>query len=535
MKILFRSLSVSALIALALASVTVRPAAAQDAHVQRNPIIIHEDHHDTSAPLSELMRNMPVEYVATHLARDPQTGRPPIIGNGPDTAVQTEVLPPVKAPIGLNFAGVGEGDYGFSDSVAPPDTNMSVGNTQAVQWVNESYAIFDKTTGALISGPTAGNAFWSGFGGSCETENNGDIDIRYDQLANRWVAGQLVFEVTPYMYCIAVSTTDDALGTYNRYAISFGNNLDDYPKVGVWPDAYYLAVNIFENGEFYDGPEMCALDRPAMLKGQTMTAQCFQETSENSFMLPSDVDGTTPPAPGEPNFDIALYNSTTLHEYLFHVDFANPTDTTFTGPISITVPSYSEPCTNYDLDECLKQPSPGELIESLTDRLLYRLAYRNFGTYEALVVNHTVAPTGSTAQTAVRWYEIQSPGASPVVYQAGTFQSNNSLSYWMGSVAMDKIGDIALGFSQLSSTTDAAISITGRVPTDPLNMMEFPTLIKQGAGVQEDTDGRWGDYSSMSLDPATDCIFWYTTEYIKSNGSFNWSTQIANFHFKACK
>jgi hypothetical protein len=533
MKIFLRSLAISALVALAFTGAAVRSASAQNPQVQRHPIIINEDHHDTSAPLREMIENMPIQYVETHVARDPETGRPPIIGHGPDTAVQKEVLPPVSAKLGLNFAGVGQGDYGFSDSVAPPDTNMSVGDTQVVQWVNESFGVFDKTTGALVSGPTAGNAFWAGFGGSCQTQNDGDIEIRYDQLAQRWVAGQLVFESTPYMYCIAVSTTDNALGTYNRYAISFGNNLDDYPKVGVWPDGYYLGVNIFTNGEFYSGPEMCAMNRTAMLAGQAMTAQCFQKTTENSLLLPSDVDGQTLPPAGEPNFDIALYNSTTLHEYQFHVDFTNPNNTTFTGPISITVPSYTEPCANFNLGECLTQPSPGELLEALTDRLLYRLAYRNFGTYEALVVDHTVTPTGGRAQSAVRWYEIHSPDTTPTVYQSGTYQ-NTTRSLWMGSVAMDQFGDMALGFSNVSPTQDASIAFAGRVPSDPLGKLEAAKIIKVGTGVQENTDGRWGDYSSMSLDPTDDCTFWYTTEYIKSNGSFNWSTQIANLRFKSC-
>jgi hypothetical protein len=534
MKTFLRNLSVNALMVLAFASAAVRPAAAaQDAQVQRNPIILHEDHHDTSAPLREIVPNMPVEYVTTHVARDPETGRPPIVGTGPDTAVQTEALPPVSAKIGLNFAGVGNGDYGFSDSVAPPDTNMSVGDTQVLQWVNASFAVFNKSTGALISGPTAGNAFWSGFGGSCQTTNDGDIEIRYDQLADRWVAGQLVIESAPYMYCIAVSTTDDAMGTYNRYAISFGNNLDDYPKVGVWPDAYYLGINIFENAKLYTGPEVCALDRTAMLNGQTMTAQCFQKTSENSFMLPSDVDGQTLPPAGEPNFDIALYNYTTLHEYQFHVDFANPQNSTFTGPISITVPSYSEACATFMRGTCLQQPSPGELLEALADRLLYRLAYRNFGTYEALVVNHTVMPSNGISQSAIRWYEIHSPDSTPTVYQAGTYQAK--LSLWMGSVAMDKNGNMALGFSRVSSAKDTAIAVTGRVPTDPLGNLESAQLIKQGTGVQENSFGRWGDYSSMSLDPTDDCTFWYTTEYTKSNGSYNWSTEIANLQFKDCK
>ncbi len=508
-------------------------ASAQNVPVQRNPIVIHEDHHDVSPPLIDMIRSMPPQtHLSRRLMREPATGRPPIVGHGPDTALQTEKLPNVGVTIGLNFAGVGQGDYGFSDSVAPPDTNASAGDTQVVQWVNESYAVFDKSTGALLAGPTAGNSFWSGFGGSCQTFNDGDVNIKYDQVNNRWIAGQLVFETTPYMYCIAVSTSDNALGTYNRYAISFGSNLADYPKRAVWPDAYYLRVIIFVGGFAYAGPEACAMNAAAMRAGQTMTAQCFQPKNAGSetFMLPSDMDGQTLPPAGEPDIFVDLYNSTTLHTFQFHVDFTNPSNSTFSGPFPVTVASYSDACGGNAA--CVQQPSPGEVLDSLGDRVMFRFAYRNYGTYESLVVTHSITPTSGTGKAAIRWYEIRTP-LTPTIFQQGTFQLNK-FSTWMGSVAEDKVGDLATGFSISSTTLDPSILISGRVPTDALGKLENPKLIKKGGGVQQSTSNRWGDYSSMAIDPTDDCTFWYTTEYYKKNGSFAWSTELASFKFPGC-
>jgi Cep192 domain 4/HYDIN/CFA65/VesB-like, Ig-like domain len=161
---------------------------------------------------------------------------------------------------------------------------------------------------------------------------------------------------------------------------------------------------------------------------------------------------------------------------------------------------------------------------------MYRLAYRNFGTHESIVVNHSVDAGGG--KTAVRWYELRSPRTTPVVFQQGTFAPGTT-SRWMGSIAMDKSGDIALGYSASSSTMAPSIFITGRVPSDALNTFETETRIITGAGSQQDIE-RWGDYSTMSIDPADDCTFWYTQEYLRFNGSFNWYTRIANFKFPTC-
>src|SRR6266852_1662893 len=183
---------------------------------------------------------------------------PLALGTGaPDPVLQSTAGPLVATTTGLNFAGVGDGDYGFVPNAAPPDTNGAVGDTQYVQWVNESFAVFNKTTGALVLGPVAGNSLWSGFGGGCEINNDGDPVVLYDKAANRWVFTQFSVTTTPYLQCVAVSTTSDATGTYNRYSFTEGPNFPDYPKLGVWPDAYYISFNMF-NGNFFAGGRACA-------------------------------------------------------------------------------------------------------------------------------------------------------------------------------------------------------------------------------------------------------------------------------------
>ena len=208
--------------------------------------VIHEVKHDTSAPL----RSLPAAIanpatLPPHLARPVlKPGIHPAGPAQPDTALQTTHLPYVSATLGLNFDGLGNNQYGFVVTGAPPDTEGAVGATQYVQWVNTSFAVFDKTTGALLMGPTSGNALWSGFGGGCQNNNDGDPVVVYDQMANRWVFSQFSVSTTPFLQCVAVSTTNDATGSYNRYAFQLPS-CNDYPKMGVWPDAYYFAFNLF--------------------------------------------------------------------------------------------------------------------------------------------------------------------------------------------------------------------------------------------------------------------------------------------------
>ncbi len=488
---------------------------------------------DTSPPLRSITPAGPTAPTAKR--EHPVRPLPGASTPGPDVAdgaLQTSTGPLVATTAGLNFAGVGNGDYGFVPNAAPPDTNGAVGATQYVQWVNESFAVFDKATGALVLGPVAGKTLWSGFGGGCETNNDGDPIVQYDKAAGRWVMTQFSVSSTPFLQCVAVSTTSDATGSYKRYAFSYGTtDFPDYPKLGVWPDGYYISYNIF-NGSTFAGAKLCAFDRSAMLGGAAATQECFQLSNSFGGVLPSDLDGTTAPPAGSPNY-LMNFGSNGLNLWRFHSDFANPANATLTGPINIPVAAFTAACSGGGT--CIPQPSTSNKLDSLADRLMYRLAYRNRGGTETLVINHSVKSSGSkrSSVTGVRWYEVRSPNTSPSVFQQGTFapDSNNR---WMGSIAMDKVGDIAVGYSVSSSSIFPSIRYTGRMVGDPLGTMEAENVLLTGTGSQTGSLHRWGDYSAMTVDPVDDCTFWYTNEYLKAGGSFNWSTRIANFKFPSC-
>jgi hypothetical protein len=489
--------------------------------------VIHELKHDVSAPLSELDRITPAQphrfspRLLKILPTGPVTNAPEYAA--PDVALQQAPLPPVAANLGLNLDGLGQGQYGFNVDFSPPDTNGAVGATQYVQWVNAQFAVFDKVTGALVAGPTDGNTPWTGFGGGCEANNDGDPIVQYDKMANRWILTQFSIITLPYTECVAVSTTSDATGTYNRYAFSFGNtDFPDYPKLGVWPDAYYMSFNLFLNGHAFTGADACALDRNAMLAGDDAMIICFQQPSSVASLLPSDMDGTIPPSAGEPGF-FMNFGKNVIQLWMFHVDFTTPANSTFTGPTVLPVAIFTPRC----FRSCVVQPGTTQRIDALGDRPMYRLAYRQFPDgVESLIFNHSIS-------TGVRWYEVRSPNSAPAVFQQGTF-GPNSATRWMGSIAMDQSGDMALGYSVSSSSIYPSIYFTGRVAADTPGSMEGEQLIVNGSGSQTQGVSRWGDYSAMTVDPVDDCTFWYTQEYIQSNGSFNWNTRISNLMFPNC-
>ena len=484
-------------------------------------------HHDTSLPLRDMIKNAPpmaqghVEVAPVRpLPFDKSTERPTEGGNGiiPGAVPTTDVA---------NYAGVGNGD-GYNVPDAPPDTNGAVGATQYVQWVNVAFSIFDKTTGAVLAGPTNGNVLWSGFSGRCASNNNGDPIAQYDKVAGRWVMLQPVFS-SPYKMCVAVSQTSDALGAYNRYEFDMGAvNFPDYPKLGVWPtannNAYFLTMNNFLNGQTFIGAGLCAMDRVSMLAGAAATMQCKQLTPSFGGVLPGDFDGTTLPPSGEDESFANFTGASTVNFWRMHVDFAVPTNTTLSGPTPVSVPAFTRAGS-------VPQKNTTQRLDSLSDRMMYRLAYRNFGDHEAFVTDHSVALSGLDA---VRWYEFRNP-TSPTLFQSGNVK-NRTLYYWMGSIAQDKMGNTAVGFSTSSANDFPGITYTGRQPGDALGKMKKHAggLTTVGGGSQTTGLGRWGDYSAMSVDPTDDCTFYYTQEYLKTSGTFNWSTRINSFKFNTC-
>jgi hypothetical protein len=468
--------------------------------------------------------------VAAAGIRVPFLGRIPVNSveaGQPDSALQSAELPSQMSVVsGLpNFDGLGIGFPGFVLTGAPSDSNLSVGDTQVVEWVNTEFAIFDKA-GNTVQGATPGNALWSGFGGGCQTNNDGDPIVLFDKMAHRWIFTQFSVSTLPNLQCFAISTTSDARGPYFRFAYSFGNTFfNDYPKLGVWPDGYFMTFNFFAGNTFV-GADICAIDRAAALAGTMPKLLCIHLPPNAGAFLPSDLDGSTPPPAGSPNYFVGFV-SPFLIVLKFHPNFPSPASSTFSGNL-ISVAPFTQACGG---GTCIPQLGTSQQLDSLGDRPMYRFAYRNFGDHEALVVSHSIQ-SGSVA-SAVRWYEIRNPSGTPTLFQQGTFAPDTT-SRWMPSIAMDKVGDIAVGYSASSSSIHPAIRINGRVPTDPLGMLEAETSIIAGGGSQTPTLSRWGDYSSMSIDPVDDCTFWYVNQYLKANGKFNWSTRIAAMKFSTC-
>jgi hypothetical protein len=430
--------------------------------------------------------------------------------------------------LGIGFPGITTVDG------TPPNPAGAVGATQYVQTATMRFAVFDKATKAPLTGAMPANLLWLGFGGPCETDNDGDAIVLYDKAADRWVISQFAIDAAPYYECVAVSQTSDATGAYNRYAFSEGTDLPDYPKMGVWPDAYYATFNMFDSDNFF-GAKLCAYDRSSMLAGTVATQQCFQLSSSVFGILPADLDGTTAPPAGSPNY-LLNFGTNSLNLWQFHVDWTTPANTTLSSPTNIPVTAFTPACPT--TSACVPQLGVTQKLTSLGDRLMFRLAYRNFGAYESLVVNHSVQ-VGATADSSsgVRWYEIRSfgtPGMAPVVYQEATYSPDSSFR-WMGSVAMDHQGNMALGYSVSSGTMSPAIRYTGRLASDALNTMQTEISLIEGTGSQTGffAGSVWGFYSAMTIDPTDDCTFWYTNEYLKSNG-FKWSTHIDSFKFASC-
>jgi Abnormal spindle-like microcephaly-assoc'd, ASPM-SPD-2-Hydin len=438
-------------------------------------------------------------------------------------AVRSSSMLPITVTAGLNIEGTDA-----DGTRVVPDTNGAVGATQYVQSVNVSYKIFDKVTGNLLLGPVLANTLWTGFGGPCETSDDGDPIVEYDKMANVWVMAQHAYAANgaPFYYCVAVSKTSDATGAWNLYAFLLPSLFPDYPKLGVWPDAYYVSINEQDPSSFKNlGALVCALDRSSMIAGTTASPmQCFNPPSNFESLLPSDLDGSILPPTGSPNYFMNM-GVNSLNMWQFHVDWTTPANSTFTGPTTIPVSLFKEACGGSST--CVPQVGTTQLLDGIGDRLMFRLAYRHFADgHESLVASHSVStPSG------IRWYEIQNPSSAEVVQQA-TFSPDSNYR-WMPSIAMDQMGDVALGYSVSSSSMAPAIRYTGRLQSDPLDTMQSENSIIEGSGVQSGSN-RWGDYSSMSIDPSDDCTFFYTNEYLQTTGSSNWNTRIASFKFPSC-
>ncbi len=446
-----------------------------------------------------------------------------------------------------NFDGIERFDAGAN--FFPPDTNGDVGPDHYIQTVNSSIAIFDKE-GSTLAGPMSINTLFAPLGGLCATGSVIDPIVNYDPLADRWVVMGFPFS-NPL--CIAVSRTSDPVaGGWFLYAFDLGVSVPDYPKLGVWPDAYYLGLNA--------GPEnVFALDRKNMLSGDPAAFVGFR-VGGGPFPFPADLDGSPPqagtPAPFVRHLDGDIWGGVDrLEVFEFTVDFEDPSSSVLNLVAALpTDPFNARLCGSSFFGYCAEQPN-GVRLETLPYFVMWRLQYRNFRSYEALVANHTINVDGLD-HAGIRWYELRRRKAGRHracgrrcserpwrIFQQGDFApqdpaATSFLHRWMGSIAMDKQGNIALGFSASSSDVFPSVRYVGRRVFDPLGFMprggepDGDFTMVAGTGSQQITPPRWGDYSSMSVDPVDGCTFWYTQEYIGDNNQ--WKTRIGAFKFPSC-
>ncbi len=462
-----------------------------------------------------------------------------------DMSTDTTIYPPrIPAPL-VSFNGQPN-----ISNVAPPDSVGDVGPNHYVAMSNLSFQIFTKT-GTSVFGPALTNTLWAGFGGPCQTENAGDPVVLHDQLANRWLLMQFTSAGPVWYVCLALSTGPDPTGTYQRYQISTGGNFPDYPKMSVWPNGYYVSTREFLGaGGPFQGAGAYAMDRVQMLAGNlaptviSMLATPTPAYNVGDGLLPADIDGFTLPPAGSPAYFMgamddggpyaAPQDALTLWKYT--ANFVTPASSTFVLTNTIPIAPYDTiyPCPGGGRS-CIPQSGTTNLvdIQSYRQRPLHRLAYRNFGSHQSLVTNQSVEAPGPFA--GVRWWEIRSPNVTPLIYQQGTYAPADGLHRWMGSAAQDSAGNMALGYSTSSATTFPSLAYTGRLAGDPLNTMpQGEGVIHTGTGSQTGGGQRWGDYSSLNVDPTDDCTFWFVSEYVPVTSERGWQLRIGSFRFNEC-
>ena len=429
----------------------------------------------------------------------------------------------------------------------PPDAIGDANATHYVQMVNQRTGavmrVFDKP-GILVSPRTEFGDLWPE--GPCRDAGKGDPVVRYDDAAERWVLSQMAFRIPrneppgPFYICVFLSDSSDPLGGGHAYTFLIDEKmLPDYPKLAVWPDGYYMSMHLFGPRGFA-GQAVIALDREAMLAGEPAEQIIFFVNPRDYGVLPSHIEGPQQPPADAPNYLVVVKDDDLgakedrLKLYEFHVDWDDVDASTIQRIARIPVESFDAKMCRHAFN-CLPQKGTRMQIDALVSDppgvfTMYPTSYRNFGTHESLVFNHTVQL--GRRRAGIRWYELRDLSSSPSVFQFGTV-GTPGLSRWVSSMAMDRDGNIAMGYSTTSRDTHPAIYYSARLATDPLGTMGLGEhLIVKGRESQK-RSSRWGDYTSMSVDPVDDCTFWYTNQYYPE-GTKKWRTAIAALKLPGC-
>lgn len=431
-----------------------------------------------------------------------------------DNLQETKGLLQTRGPV-VSIPGIGN-----VNGVYPPDTDGAVGPDHYFQMINLSFAIWDKN-GTKLYGPVDNSTLWEGFIGPWTGSNDGDPIVLYDADADRFVASQFAIEQPngKSYQLVAVSATGDPLGEYYRYAFEF-DDFNDYPKMSTWHDGYYCTFNFFDDG--FIGGGVAAFERDLMLTGDPDARMIFfGYFPEKYSLLPSDADGQMPPA-GTPNYITTMnaFSTRQFEIYEFSADWETPENSTYELGVTID-PGFFNPSI-----EGIPQPGTGATLDALSQMLMFRLPYRLFETHESMLANHTVNVNG---RAGIKWYEFRKYDDSDwEIYQQGVYAPDDGLNRWMGSIAMNAAGTIALGYS-VSGNADVYPSIryTGRPADAPLGEMTY-VEVEAATGFGSQTGiSRWGDYSCLNVDPVNDEMFWFTQEYMY----FSWKTRVIAFDF----
>jgi len=544
-----------------------------------NPTFTPAAAFDTSPPLSAIAANAATaKAMATTQSaatardkwEDKRGTKATDTGLAANSAVQTAVGTQAIGGTLANFEGLSSQNnfdvYGFR--VNPPDPDGDVGPNHYVEMVNLTFGVFSKT-GTRLLGPIALGALWQGFAIDECTEPSGDPIIVYDQVADRWILTQFTTRGIDYpneplnlfYNCVAISTSGDPTGSYYRYAFSTGYNFPDYPKYGVWRDSYLITTrefgvldpNVYAIGVY-------GLERNKMIAGDPGARAVSFLLQEGPVplnligdgLLPPDVDGMTKPKNDVPapivgtQDDGGGYGATfdALNIWEFDVKWHSTPTASIALKTQIPVASFDSifPCAPTSRD-CLPQPgitNPAQYLDILSyrQRPTWRLAYRNTGGSETMVTNQSVEAVPGRA--GVRWYELRRTNGAYTLHQQGTYAPSDGVHRWMGSAAMDRNGNMALGYSVVNATdVFPGIRYTGRLAGDPLGQMTLGEgVVINGTGVQTTANSRWGDYTSLNVDPVDDCTFWYVNEYYTAAGQASspagWQTRIASFKLPGC-
>lgn len=518
-----------------------------------------------------------------------------------------------------SFDGLGagfEGPQGPFRGGNPSDNSLAVGPNHIVQTVNSRTAIFTKkgkqfeTTGKALYGPVNTNNFFKDFGGACESTNNGDVVVRYDQLADRWLIVMPTFRRAaarpdqpgewkggdtvylsppgregqpgrplalfqpppppppdpnapvagqrgapgpgrtgqpaqppaqgPYSMCYAISTSPDPLGSYYRYEF-LRPLFPDYPRPAIWPDGYYTPTSTGDNRiseTIATQKHACVADRARMLKGEPATEQCVVIENVN-FLNTADLEGKALPPSGAPNIMVAaggtqldkVLEDAVINVWRFHVDWKDPSKTRVTGPQKIAVAPYHYLCDG-QLTNCVPQPGTERRLDAQGDKIMARVVYRNANGRESLVAVHSVNTTAGGG--GVRWYELRvDKNRDITLYQQGTY-APEGFYRWMASPAIDKLGNIGIGYSFGGTSNFTGQRFAGRQANDPLAQLTLhETVLVEGEAAQT-TTLRWEDYTQTAVDPSDDCTIWYVGDYLKKDAT-GYSTRIGAFRMPGCR